>query len=138
MPRDTTAPIRKSLILSNDPAGWIHEGCIVPHEGTVRVHEGPFMSNDATAYVREGPIAPHEGTTPIRKSLILSNDATACVREGPIVSHEGTTPIRKSSFCRTTPRSACVKAPSCGTRARPGLLRFLAGHFLLLNKLSRK
>ena len=48
MPRDTTAPIRKSLILSNDPAGWIHEGCIVPNEGT----------------------------TPIRKSLILSNDAT--------------------------------------------------------------
>ena len=34
MPRDTTAPIRKSLILSNDPAGWIREGCIVPNEGT--------------------------------------------------------------------------------------------------------
>ena len=62
MPRDTTAPIRKSLILSNDPAGWIREGCIVPNEGT----------------------------TPIRKSLILSNDAAVCVREGPIVPHEGT------------------------------------------------
>ncbi len=37
MPRDTTAPIRKSLILSNDPAGWIREGCIVPHEGTAWV-----------------------------------------------------------------------------------------------------
>ena len=75
MPRDTTAPIRKSLILSNDPAGWIHEGCIVP--------------NDATVYVREGPVVSHEGTTPIRKSLILSNDAAAYVREGPIMSHEG-------------------------------------------------
>ena len=76
MPRDTTAPIRKFLILSNDPTGWIREGFIVP--------------NDATVSVREGPIVSHEGTTPIRKSLILSNDAAVCVREGPIVPHEGT------------------------------------------------
>ena len=37
MPRDTTAPIRKSLILSNDPAGWIREGPIVSNEGTISV-----------------------------------------------------------------------------------------------------
>ena len=37
MPRDTTAPIRKFLILSNDPAGWIREGFIVSHEGMVWV-----------------------------------------------------------------------------------------------------
>lgn len=54
MPRDTTAPIRKFLILSNDPTGWIREGFIVP--------------NDATVSVREGPIVPHEGTTSIRKT----------------------------------------------------------------------
>ena len=47
MPRDTTAPIRKFLILSNDPTSWIREGFIVP--------------NDATVSVREGPIVPHEG-----------------------------------------------------------------------------
>ena len=35
MPRDTTAPIRKSLILSNDPTGWIREGCIVPNDAAV-------------------------------------------------------------------------------------------------------
>ena len=51
MPRDTTAPIRKFLILSNDPAGWIREGFIVP--------------NDATVWVREGPIVPHEGMVSI-------------------------------------------------------------------------
>jgi len=37
MPRDTTAPIRKFLILSNDPTGWIREGFIVSHEGMVWV-----------------------------------------------------------------------------------------------------
>ena len=51
MPRDTTAPIRKSLILSNDPAGWIREGCIVPNEGTVWVHEGPIMSHEGMVSV---------------------------------------------------------------------------------------
>ena len=76
MPRDTTAPIRKFLILSNDPAGWIREGCIVPNEGTTSVRGGPIVS--------------HEGTTPIRKSLILSNDATVWVREDPIMPHEST------------------------------------------------
>lgn len=35
MPRDTTAPIHKFLILSNDPAGWIREGFIVSNEGMV-------------------------------------------------------------------------------------------------------
>ena len=72
MPRDTTAPIRKFLIPSNDPAGWIREGFIVPNEDT----------------------------TPIRKSLILSNDAAACVREGPIVWHEGTARVA-SVFSRS-------------------------------------
>ena len=47
MPRDTTAPIRKFLIPSNDPASWIREGFVVP--------------NDATVSVREDPIMPHEG-----------------------------------------------------------------------------
>ena len=46
MPRDTTAPIRKFLIPSNDPAGWIHEGFIVSHEGMVSEREGLIMSNE--------------------------------------------------------------------------------------------
>ena len=37
MPRDTTAPIRKSLILSNDAAVCVHEDPIVWHEGTAWV-----------------------------------------------------------------------------------------------------
>lgn len=51
MPRDTTAPIRKFLILSNDPAGWIREGFIVPNKGMVWVHEGPIMSHEGMVSV---------------------------------------------------------------------------------------
>ena len=51
MPRDTTAPIRKFLILSNDPTGWIREGFIVPNDATVSVHEGPIMSHEGMASI---------------------------------------------------------------------------------------
>ena len=51
MPRDTTAPIRKFLILSNDPTGWIREGFIVPHDATVSVREGPIMSHEGMVSV---------------------------------------------------------------------------------------
>ena len=51
MPRDTTAPIRKFLILSNDPTGWICEGFIVPNDATVSVREGPIVSHEGTARV---------------------------------------------------------------------------------------
>ena len=61
MPRDTTAPIRKFLILSNDPAGWIREGFIVPNDATVSVREGLIMPHEGMAQVREGPIMSHEG-----------------------------------------------------------------------------
>ena len=51
MPRDTTAPIRKFLILSNDPTGWIREGFIVPNDATVSVREGPIMSHEGMVSV---------------------------------------------------------------------------------------
>ena len=51
MPRDTTAPIRKFLILSNDPTGWIREGFIVPNDATVSVREGPIMSHEGMVWV---------------------------------------------------------------------------------------
>jgi len=51
MPRDTTAPIRKFLIPSNDPAGWIREGFIVPNDATVSVHEDPIMSHEGMVSV---------------------------------------------------------------------------------------
>ena len=70
------------------------------HEGTAPIRKSLILSNDATVWVREGPIVSHEGTTPIRKSLIVSNDAAVCVREGPIVSHEGTARVA-SVFSRS-------------------------------------
>ena len=51
MLRDTTAPIRKFLILSNDPTGWIREGFIVPNDATVSVHEDPIMSHEGMVSV---------------------------------------------------------------------------------------
>ena len=51
MPRDTTAPIRKFLILSNDPTGWIREGFIVPNDATVSVRKGPIMSHEGMVSV---------------------------------------------------------------------------------------
>lgn len=55
MPRDTTAPIRKFLIPSNAPAGWIREGFIVPNDATVSVHEDPIMSHEGMVRVHEAP-----------------------------------------------------------------------------------
>ena len=51
MPRDTTAPIRKFLILSNDPAGWIREGFIVLNDATVSERESPIMSHEGMVSV---------------------------------------------------------------------------------------
>lgn len=82
------------------------------------------MPRDTTAPIRKFLIPSNDPTGWIREGFIVPNDATVLVREGPIVSHEGTTSIRKTSSCRT--------------KAWSRLLRFLAGHFLLLNKLSQK
>ena len=85
MPRDTTAPIRKFLILFNDPANWIREGFIVSHDSTVWVRESPIMSHEGMVRVHEGPIMSHEGMVSVAsvfsRSLFITEQTLSEIKQ---------------------------------------------------------